>query len=276
MKKMYFGLFFGLYFLVFASQNLWAATQVAFDASPDERVVGYKLYYGQTPDFSEIVDLETNTHYDLPQLVKGATYYFAATGYDEDGNESAFSEILEYQVPADPIIIPDVTGIGVKRLLPATGGENHLARFTWNVEGDVDGYLVWTSNGSLVDDLDWKVKNFEPDYAIYPESPFLDIPIQAWPETYYIAVVAIKNGIMGYYKEGELNEEEEGKWKNWYKPGDVNRNGIANSEDSNLIYLNYGQIPLDEPVNSQKTLSNLHPNEVVDRYDRARLRLFVD
>ena len=87
---------------------------LVFDPSPDERVAGYKLYYAQTEDIEMIVDLGNNTSYDLVGLEEGATYYFAATAYDEHGNESDFSEILTYTAPetyaacsiinSDPII----------------------------------------------------------------------------------------------------------------------------------------------------------------------------
>ena len=87
---------------------------LVFDPSPDERVVGYKLYYGQTEQIEMIVDLGNNTSYELIGLEEGATYYFAATAYDKHGNESDFSEILTYTVPetyaacsiinSDPII----------------------------------------------------------------------------------------------------------------------------------------------------------------------------
>jgi ABC-type transporter MlaC component len=86
--------------ITFFSLNAHAVTrQLVFDPSPDTRVIGYKLYYGQSENFGITVDLEKKTSYDLPDLEEGATYYFAATAYDEYLNESVFSEILTYTVP---------------------------------------------------------------------------------------------------------------------------------------------------------------------------------
>lgn len=260
MKK---GIFVLLLFVVFiiAPINIWAK-QLVFDPSPDVRVIGYKVYYGQSTDFSEIVDLGQNTYYNLPELVKGATYYFAATAYDEFNNESVFSEILEYQVPADTIIIPTISGLGVKRLLPATSGGDHIARFTWNISDPVDGYIYWI--GLSEEEIDWDIANLPPEGALYPESVFLDITIQGAPGLYWVAVAPIKNSYMGEVK------------KAWYKPGDVNRDGVTDNIDALLIRDNYGPISIDEPVNSEKVLSNLVPDDVIDRYDRAKVRLFRD
>jgi hypothetical protein len=96
MKK-FIIIFYSLLFLIVNSAE---AKKLMFDPSPDSRVVGYKLYYGADElAFETEVDLKKNTYYDLPPLIFGKTYYFAATAYDNYGNESVFSEVLEYSVP---------------------------------------------------------------------------------------------------------------------------------------------------------------------------------
>ena len=121
------GFFIGIVFLFF-SLNAYAATrQLVFDSVQDDRVTGYKLYYGEsessdTTDFdinnqsSTIVDLGNTTTYDLPDLKEGATYYFAATAYDGI-NESAYSDVLFYTVP-----VSDVTTYTITASAEAGGG----------------------------------------------------------------------------------------------------------------------------------------------------------
>ncbi|MFO8084917.1 MAG: thrombospondin type 3 repeat-containing protein, partial [Desulfobacterales bacterium] len=95
-------------FFVYSDEISAAQRKVVFDPSTDNRVIGYKLYYGQAEEFHTIVDLQDYTSYDLPELEEGATYYFAASAYDAYGNESALSDMLTYSVP-----ITDTDGDGI-------------------------------------------------------------------------------------------------------------------------------------------------------------------
>ena len=59
--------------------------------APDTTIAGYKIYYGvasQTYTNSIAVGNVTNYEVNLPA---GLTYYFAATTYDANGDESGFS-----------------------------------------------------------------------------------------------------------------------------------------------------------------------------------------
>lgn len=89
-------------FISFTAKNaLTAGVGVTFDPSPDDRVVGYKLHYGLSENFGHIIDLGTETLYYFSDLQEGTTYYFGATAYDDLGNESDFSNIVEYKVPQE-------------------------------------------------------------------------------------------------------------------------------------------------------------------------------
>lgn len=72
---------------------------VTFNPNPDEKVVGYKLYYGLSENLNNSIDLGTKVEYYSSDFQEGKTYYFALTSYDEDGNESRFSEIVSLKVP---------------------------------------------------------------------------------------------------------------------------------------------------------------------------------
>jgi len=69
-----------------------AQLSVVWDPSGDSDVTGYKVYYGtQSGTYTEVVDAGNNTSCTIPDLVVGATYYFAVTAYDSYGYESAYS-----------------------------------------------------------------------------------------------------------------------------------------------------------------------------------------
>jgi hypothetical protein len=71
------------------------AAQVTFtwDAVDDPDVAGYVVYYGYSPgDYVADVDVGLQTTYTFTDLPEETVIYFAVTGYDLDGNESAFSK----------------------------------------------------------------------------------------------------------------------------------------------------------------------------------------
>jgi hypothetical protein len=91
-----FSFLFILCLLAYHCPNAWAVTgEVGFDPSTDSRVVGYKLYYGtSSSSFEYSVDLGNRTSYTVSDLGPGTVYYFAASAYDADRNESELSDIL--------------------------------------------------------------------------------------------------------------------------------------------------------------------------------------
>lgn len=84
------------------------SVNLSWDASPDESVVGYKVYYNtENTSFPEGVlganegtsplDVGAQTMSTLSGLLENETHYFAVTAYDEYGNESIFSNIVSTQ-----------------------------------------------------------------------------------------------------------------------------------------------------------------------------------
>lgn len=72
----------------------------SWSASPDTNVVGYEIYYGgASGDYTNSIDSGNATTVIVTGLVPGATYYFAATAYDAEGNESIFSNEAIYTTP---------------------------------------------------------------------------------------------------------------------------------------------------------------------------------
>ena len=81
-----------LLLLLFATRALAGESALAWDASPDPRVIGYNVYAGQASgSYSLKFDAGLATSYTVKNLAEGSTNYFAVTARDETGEESAHS-----------------------------------------------------------------------------------------------------------------------------------------------------------------------------------------
>ncbi len=80
-----------------ATHALAAQVTLAWDASPEPDLAGYKIHYGTASgSYSAHLDVRNVTTYTVTGLAEGQTYYFAATAYDEAGNESSYSNQVSY------------------------------------------------------------------------------------------------------------------------------------------------------------------------------------
>lgn len=86
--------------LPFASAAIAADVTLAWDASQEADIAGYRVYYGITSGhYTDMIDAGNNTSCTITNLVPGETYYFSATAYDTSGRESGFSQEIPYTVP---------------------------------------------------------------------------------------------------------------------------------------------------------------------------------
>jgi hypothetical protein len=77
-----------------------ASVKLAWDASTEPTVTGYRLYYGNSSGvYTQVVDAGNRTDYTVTGLDAGATYYFAAKAYTGAGSESASSNEISYTIP---------------------------------------------------------------------------------------------------------------------------------------------------------------------------------
>lgn len=71
-----------------------------WDPSPDAWVAGYAIHYGTaSSNYTVRVDVGNATTCTITNLTPGATYYFVATAYTADGQESLPSNEVSYTVP---------------------------------------------------------------------------------------------------------------------------------------------------------------------------------
>ena len=81
--------------LTFFSMAFAGEITLAWDANTEPDLSGYRIYYGTSShDYGDPVDVGDVTEVTLIGFDDGATYYFAATAYDEDDNESVYSDEL--------------------------------------------------------------------------------------------------------------------------------------------------------------------------------------
>lgn len=70
----------------------WDAPVTNTDATPLTDLAGFKVYYGTaTGVYDTNIDVGNRLCYVLGGLTAGVTYYFAATAYDVEANESGYS-----------------------------------------------------------------------------------------------------------------------------------------------------------------------------------------
>ncbi len=76
------------------------AVTLEWDPSPDAWVAGYAIHYGSAcSNYTARVDVGNETAATITNLAAGVTYYFVATAYTADGQESLPSNEVAYTVP---------------------------------------------------------------------------------------------------------------------------------------------------------------------------------
>jgi len=110
---------------------------LAWNASADPQVAGYKIYSGPAShSYASVLMVGNTTNATVTGLVPGATYYFAATTVDRSGAESGYSNETQYTVPVTPAALTTAT---------LSGGQ-----FSVNVSGDASQQYVVQASTDLV------------------------------------------------------------------------------------------------------------------------------
>ena len=113
------------------------AVTLAWDANTEEDLAGYKIHWGAQPGaYSNTLDVGLVVQADV-DIPTGS--YIAATAYDTDENESAFSNEILYEING--------------QILPATGGQIYTAEIIIPVSGmrlGVDYEMQELPNGDII------------------------------------------------------------------------------------------------------------------------------
>jgi hypothetical protein len=82
-----------------------ANVSLAWNQSPDTNTVGYNIYYGTVSgNYTNKVAIGNVSAITISNLTAGTTYYFVATAFDANGNQSVYSNEAT-------IIVPGVLGL---------------------------------------------------------------------------------------------------------------------------------------------------------------------
>jgi len=124
-----------LIFLFYAFCICWPAhastTALAWDPVDADTLAGYKIYYGtQSRTYLTPIAIGTQTTYTFPAgfLQAGRTYYFAVTAYDNEGNESDYSNEVSKTMPTCDIDGDGLIGsLDLQALADAILGRNPVS-----------------------------------------------------------------------------------------------------------------------------------------------------
>jgi hypothetical protein len=137
----------GLLILAALSTTVQAGQSVtlAWNQSTDPTVVGYNIYYGGASDnYTNTLSAGNATNITVSGLVEGATYYFAATTYNNSDVQSPFSSQVSYTVTtASPEVQFSVTPAR-QFILTVTGPVGH----TYDIQATQD-FITWTVIGTV-------------------------------------------------------------------------------------------------------------------------------
>ena len=138
--------------LVLLSPDVHSAqVTLGWDANTESSIAGYRIYYGTASRvYSNIIDVGNQTWGKVSGLGEGVNYYFAATAYDFDGNESNFSDEIAYTTPIPPIPSPpDVATL----IYPYGTIDTHTPTYTWNAVFGSTWYYLWIEDdrGATID-----------------------------------------------------------------------------------------------------------------------------
>jgi len=166
---------------------------LAWDPNSETDLAGYTLYYGSSSrNYPNSIDVGNVNAYTAQNLTEGQTYYFAATAYDTNGNESAFSEEIVYTIPASSlthtIIASAGTGgtISPAGSLSVSGGSDHSFTISPSSGYSIEDVKVDGSSVGAVSS--YTFTNIDKDHSIAATFS----PVAA--EVYTIAASAGANG----------------------------------------------------------------------------------
>ena len=102
--------------IVFTALPALASVSVplAWNPSPDPNAAGYKIYYGiGSHTYTNSIDVGGVTNTTITGLSENVIYYFAATTYDTNGLESAFSNEAAYSFNTLPPTLNPIAALAV-------------------------------------------------------------------------------------------------------------------------------------------------------------------
>jgi hypothetical protein len=136
---------------------------LSWDASQSTDVVGYDVYYGTTSGvYTNNVLVENVTSCTVTGLSAGVIYYITVAAVDVNGQESAFSNEINY-----------MPGVPTVQIGAASAGQFNLTLSgligqAYNVEASPD-LVTWTIIGTVTLDATGSLDFTDPNAANFPQ-----------------------------------------------------------------------------------------------------------
>jgi len=108
---------------------------LTWNASPSSVVAGYNVYYGtNSGNYTYKVQAGNATEVVISNLLPGVTYYFAATAYDLNGDESAYSSEIIFIVPGVLAMNQPIAGAPASLQFPVEPGHWYEVQATSDLQ----------------------------------------------------------------------------------------------------------------------------------------------
>jgi hypothetical protein len=162
----------GILLIILIQGSLQASQSVilGWQPSSDPNAVGYRIYYGTSShNYSDTISVGNQTSVTIDGLADGVTYYFAATTFNAQNQESGFSNEASYQVPPGT----DTNAAPTMQIQMASTGQ-----FTLTVSGSAGQNLVieatqdftmWTDIGTVTVDASGAASFTDIDATNFPQ-----------------------------------------------------------------------------------------------------------
>ena len=171
-----------LLFILISPQTAYSAqTPLEWDANREPDLAGYRIHYGvASRNYDTIVDIGNYTSCTISELQEGQTYYFAVTAYDQDGNESGYSNEVtafltteedplpedndEVPLPEDDNEVPvPQDNLALNKPVTSSGNEYTSGTYTKINDGIVNEVnQFWAAGGTP----NWVVIDLEATYTV--------------------------------------------------------------------------------------------------------------
>ena len=149
-------MFLGL-IVLFPQKGQSAEATFTWKANTESSLSGYKIYVGNSSrDYNYSIDVGNRTTHTLAGLADSRTYYFAATAYDTNRNESAYSSEVNW-ISSPSYSPPVVIGTNTDEVIIDNGYAGTDPDGAWFASSGVNPY----GNNSLYNKIAGDTYSFE-------------------------------------------------------------------------------------------------------------------
>jgi hypothetical protein len=141
-----------------------ATVSLEWNQSSDLNVAGYNIYYGTASgNYTSKVTIGNVSDITISNLTAGIAYYFAATAFNVDGNESVLSNEAMFIIPG-VLVLSQGTNPGEPMVINFPVEPSHW----YEVQASVDlqsWSTIWQTD--VADTNDW-IQFSDPETAAFP------------------------------------------------------------------------------------------------------------